>query len=40
MASYIPPPGVYKAELRYSNTSLDDLRPLNSVITKTKLTVQ
>lgn len=39
-AAFIPESGIYNAELRYTTTSLDDLRPLNSAVTKTRLTVQ
>lgn len=39
-ASFIPESGVYNAELHYTTTSLDDLRPLNTAVTKARLTVQ
>ena len=39
-AAFIPESGVYNAELRYTTTSLDDLRPLNTAVTKARLTVQ
>lgn len=39
-AAFIPKSGVYNAELRYTTTSLDDLRPLNTAVTKARLTVQ